>query len=174
MCCRPSLRPSTATFTPWHGSARPSRNGGTGPGFLDGNTIHVTDNPLQFGGTDDTVLAESILAQIGQFWTGASFGTTPLGASRFDQFTQLSGWTSTEPANLTDYVYSANGGQGGRWYLKSATFTGDRAKTNELQDFTESFAAFFARKAGWAFYDGPGATAVPAKMALFQAWFNAL
>jgi hypothetical protein len=49
-------------------------------------------------------------------------------------------------------------------------FVSNYAKTNENEDFAESFAAYFSARARWNFYNGTGSTGAPAKMIVFLDW----
>ena len=145
------------------------RHGTTFRGYNDGR-IHMTDAGDQFGG-NATSLNGYLLHEIGHNWQGAAFG-----ADRWNQFVAQSGWTSVNP-NSPAYTLSTNEGRlkpnGSpdlRWYLKTATFASTYAKTNENEDFAESFAAYFTQRAGWTYYNGAGAAAIPAKMTLFTSW----
>jgi hypothetical protein len=143
------------------------RHGSTYRGFNEGGWIHMTDAIDQFGGSDND-LHGYLLHEIGHNWQGDKFKAS--GVNFWNQFIGTSGWTPVDPNDPVSYNVSTNEGRGNRWYLKSATFASDYARTNENEDFAESFAAYFSARARWPFYNGPGANAIPAKMILFLDW----
>ncbi|MFO0844468.1 MAG: calcium-binding protein [Gemmataceae bacterium] len=150
------------------------RHGSTNRGFNDG-WVHMTDASLQFGDTtaNDVNLRGYLLHEIGHNWQGAAFQSAA--NSYWSSFLAQSGWTSTDPKAPTKYTLSTNEGRGNRWYLNTATFASNYARTNENEDFAESFAAFFTQRAGWTFYNGgAGAAAIPAKMAIFSLWLTGI
>ena len=144
---------------------------GTNRGFNDG-WIHMTFAINQFGGSDTDVRGY-LLHEIGHNWNGSAFNTGGDGwiqmVDFWSRFKNISGWTSTNPNNA-NYTLSTNEGRGNRWYLTSSGFASNYAKTNENEDFAESFAAFFTARAGWSFYNGAGASGAPAKMLVFSDW----
>jgi hypothetical protein len=143
------------------------RHGTRYRGFNDG-WIHLTDASAQFGGTD-TNLCGYLLHEIGHHWHGTAFESA--GTSYWEQFRAISDWRTTDPNDPAHYTLSTNEGRGDRWYLTGSDFVSNYARTNEVEDFAESFTAYFTREAGWTFYGGgAGAAAAPAKMAVFTGW----
>lgn len=69
----------------------------------------------------------------------------------------LSGWTDVNP-NSSAYTKSPAAGSNW-WYLKTAPFVSEYAKTNPKEDFAESFAEYFAVKLKESFSTSPGAPA---------------
>ena len=144
------------------------RHGTTFRGFNDG-WIHMTDASLQFGDTsvNDTDLRGYLLHEIGHNWQGNAFG-----ADHWTQFVGVSKWTTVDPRSPL-YSKSANEGNGDRWYLTASGFASNYAKTNENEDFAESFTAFFTDRAHWTYYNsGAGAAGIVTKMAIFAQWLG--
>ena len=140
-------------------------HGDTNRGFNDG-WIHMTYASNQFGGSDEDVRGY-LLHEIGHNWQGSAFKAG--GVDFWNRFKNISDWRTTNPNNA-NYTLSTNEGRGNRWYLTNSGFASNYAKTNENEDFAESFAAFFTARAGWNFYNGAGASAAPAKMQVFSDW----
>jgi hypothetical protein len=55
-------------------------------------------------------------------------------------------------------------------YLTNSGFVSSYARTNEKEDFAESFSAYFLSRAQWPYNNGAGATGAPAKMLVFADW----
>jgi len=167
--------------TPLGGDLVIVRHGNADRGYNDGR-LHMTQQRLQYGGTD-TDLRGYLLHEIGHAWGGDAFYSG--GTNYWGQFVELSGWTST-PQDDPAYALSTNEGrlvlQEGMlpyfdywWYLDNGKYASEYAKTNEGEDFAESFAAYFTMRAGWTFYNSqPGAAAIPEKMDLFANWMAEL
>ena len=62
----------------------------------------------------------------------------------------------------------------GWWFKTTSEFASSYAKSTPNEDFAESFAAFFSQRAGWTFYKGTGASAIPTKIGLFNQWLSRL
>jgi hypothetical protein len=144
------------------------RFGGTGRGWNDGRRIALTD--AQFGGSDNWLLGY-VLHEIGHNWNGPQ-----IGATRWNDFLAQSGW---QPHNngggslFPPAGYVTNGD--GTWdYRANAAFASNYAKGHPNDDFAESFSAYFMMRAGWGFYNGAGASAIPAKIALIDQWVRSL
>jgi Ca2+-binding RTX toxin-like protein len=141
-------------------------HGGTNRGFNDG-WIHMTYANNQFGGSDED-LRGYLLHEIGHNWQGSAFKAN--GIDFWNRFKNISAWTSVNPNDPANYTLSTNEGRGNRWYLTNSGFVSNYAKTNENEDFAESFAAYFSARARWNFYNGTGSTGAPAKMIVFLDW----
>lgn len=160
-----------------HGTELLKRNGGGEMGIVRHGTafrgfndgwVHMTDAGSQFGDTTDVQLRGYLLHEIGHNWQGGAFQSA--GTSYWNQFKGVSDWRTADPHDAR-YTLSTNEGHGDRWYLTASGFASEYAKTNENEDFAESFSAYFTRQAGWTDYYGePGAAGAPAKMAVFADW----
>ena len=139
------------------------RNDGRGVGSNNGARISLTD--LVMNGRRTWEIGY-VLHEIGHHWETES----PI----YNNFLNLSGWTRSNP-NSTAFRridrYSETW-----WYRTSTDFASDYAQTHPLEDFAESFAAYFLQLAGLPWYsgDGQGATAIPDKIALIDGWVNSL
>lgn len=143
------------------------RHGGTARGFNDGTWIHLTSANNQFGGSDD-YFRGYLIHEIGHYWQGSSFKAG--GVNYWNQFVGIGGWTSVDPNDPVNYTRSDNEGRGYRWYLTNSGFVSNYAKTNENEDFAESFAAFFMARGRWKWNYGPGVGSATAKMIVFLDW----
>ena len=132
------------------------RQGSNNRGYNDGS-VHLTD--MQFNNGDNW-LRGYVLHEVGHNWQGGAGGN-------WATFQVYSGWTTADP-HSTAYTHS-----GDWWYLTSSDFASNYAKTNPGEDYAESFSAYFMQRAGWSYYNGIGADAIPGKMAFFQAWVSA-
>ena len=132
------------------------RQGGNDRGYNDGS-VHLTNQQFNNG---DNWLRGYVLHEVGHNWESGAGGN-------WATFQGYSGWTTADP-HSTAYTHS-----GGWWYLTSSGFASDYAKTDPQEDYAESFSAYFMQRAGWSYYNGPGAGAIPGKMAFFQAWVSA-
>ena len=104
----------------------------------------------------------------------------------WDEFKALSGWTRNRPPgwsedNPGDFTRVEKYGETW-WYEtdspKDPNFVSDYAKSHPLDDFAESFAAYFLWRAGLAWYNaGPGelgAAGSPEKYTLIDGWVRSL
>jgi hypothetical protein len=123
-----------------------------------------------------------ILHEIGHNWDDENPNWT--------SFLALSGWTQTDMSGNRSFAaiegedLDANGNvipgvkYGQRWwYRRSAGFASTYAMSHPLDDFAESFAAYFLEKAGLVWYnsmDGLGAVAMSAKFDLIDSWVRTL
>jgi hypothetical protein len=135
---------------------------GRAPGDNDGRKIRLTDLVLD-GRT--TWEIGYVLHEVGHNWEEES----PIWA----QFKKLSGWTKTNMDDLAP-EYTAVTKYGETWWRKAnAPMVSEYAATHPLDDFAESFAAYFLQKGGYSWYfpeDGQGAVAAKAKMDLIDGW----
>jgi len=123
-------------------------------GWNDGlGTITLTDNAF----TNNTAAVLITVHEIGHEWDDEyAFDHGWLG---------LSGWTDDNP-NSSSYVKSANTYGDDWWYLKSTKFVSTYAKNDPVDDFADSFAAYFLRDVGMDFTNTTwfGASSAPTKM----------
>jgi hypothetical protein len=69
--------------------------------------------------------------------------------AKWNDWLKLSGWTSTKPsASVASKYEKGTSTQENWWYLKTATFTRDYAKTNPREDFASSWERYFIVKSG--------------------------
>ncbi|MFO0879047.1 MAG: hypothetical protein U0840_17020 [Gemmataceae bacterium] len=149
----------------------------SGRGFNEGTYIALTDN--QFNSSTDYVAAY-VLHEIGHNWDVSQSG--------WNAFLALSGWTHVFPADPAqpgqlDPRYSPMTSNPdathGWWYLKTAQFVSQYAKNTPLDDFAESFAAYFMARCGFRWSDygkagDPGVTGAPDKIAHLEDWLRVL
>ena len=133
------------------------RNDGRAAGTNNGQRITLTDLVMNGNSTWETGY---VLHEIGHHFDTEN----PL----YDDFLGLSDWTQTDPrssafAKITRYGETW-------WYRKSTDFASNYAKTHPVEDFAESFTAYFLQMAGLPWYssDGSGAAAIPEKIALID------
>jgi hypothetical protein len=149
--------------TDWGFEVTFERFSGNGRGFNSGGRIALTDMQFDNG---DTWLRGYVLHEVGHNWDTEN--------PHWNTFKTLSGWTesgSNPNASIFDRA-----GDGSNWFhLESADFASDYAKNNPYEDFSESFSAYFMKKAGWSWYnDGGGADAIPDKIELIGDWVDSL
>jgi hypothetical protein len=130
----------------------------------DRGNIRIPD-----AGLTDTIRVGNILHEIGHNWDTES--------SIWNAFLNLSGWTQTDPKNpaYTQTTYYAETW----WYKTKSAFTGtnSNARFHPVDDFAESFTAYFLQKANLPWYkqpDGTGATDIPDKVNLINTWVVSL
>ena len=129
---------------------------GTAAGYNSGSgNIFLTDLVMNGDTLWQTGYA---LHEIGHNWD--NFGReneSPIESN----FLALSGWTSTNP-NSSAYTRIDRYGETW-WYLTSTAFASTYATTHPVEDFSESFAAYFLDRAGLGWYssDGSGASRRP-------------
>ena len=140
-----------------------NHHGGTGNG-----AIFLTDG--QFG--NDTYLHSYVFHEIGHNWQQS------WSQEAYSAIQELVGWTvdpcqgveSCDPED--EYTKSSKGSW---WYLTSehANFVSSYARSSLQEDFAETFAAYFAKKAGWGFYNStnPSINDFPDRKAIFDTWF---
>jgi hypothetical protein len=145
------------------------KDDGGGVGFNSGGTITLTDFVLNGNSTWEIGY---ILHEVGHNWENES----PI----WDEFKDLSGWTRDKPAGWTEAdqsVFTRVRKYGETWwYLTDADFASGYAKTHPLDDFAESFSAYFLWRAGLPWYttDGVGAADIPEKYELIDGWVRSL
>jgi len=89
-------------------------------------------------------------------------------------FLNLSAWTQTDP-NSPQYQKIEKYGETW-WYNTNAAFASNYAQTHPLDDFAESFAAYFSQtRENLAWYNprpggGGGASDIPDKIKLIDQW----
>jgi hypothetical protein len=94
--------------------------------------------------------------------------------SNWSAWQKLSGWRNTKPAGVdaTKYVKATDTDENW-WYLKTASFCREYAKTNPREDFASSFQSYFIHK-----YNLPNPTSVAklstAKLNHLDTLFNSL
>jgi hypothetical protein len=108
-----------------------------------------------------------VLHEIGHNWDDEN--------PHWEKFKELSGWRRvtdrTTPVSA-DYIRNEEG----TWeYLKAkdSAFAGRYARTGPLEDFSESFAAYFLQQAGRSWTEhisGDGPAAIEDKIKLIRAW----
>jgi Ca2+-binding RTX toxin-like protein len=149
-------------------------------GFNKAGWIHLTNSPLQFGGSD-TLLRNYVLHEIGHNWDNENPNWTG--------FLGLSGWTTVNQTGNPNYRpivgedTDANGnlipGQkyGERWwYRTNASFNSFYAASHPWDDFAEAFSAYFMWKGGWAIDSDADSIQdwqeIPNKIAFLDSWLN--
>ncbi len=140
------------------------KNNGSGVGFnTSGQSITLTDSVLN---NNRTWEIGYILHEIGHNWDTES----PI----YTRHMAVNGWTQTNP-NSSAFARIDKYGQTW-WYRKGTEFASGYAATHPLDDFGESFAAYFLQRAGLPWYsgDGTGATAIPNKIALMDEWVRSI
>jgi hypothetical protein len=135
------------------------KNDGSGAGFNAGGTITLTDFVMNGNSTWEIGY---ILHEIGHNWDEES----PI----YTAHLAVNGWTQTNP-NSSAFTRIDKCGE--TWWFRTGTeFASSYATTHPLDDFAETFAAYFLQRAGLPWYssDGLGAAAVPNKIALMDGW----
>jgi hypothetical protein len=113
-----------------------------------------------------------VLHEIGHNWDNEN--------PHWEEFKQKSGWTRADPNAPVPAGYTRIDRYNEIWWYKTdAKFVSWYAKTHPLDDFAESFAAYFLQKAGRSWSDmrpedGPGAAAIPDKIAVIETWVKGL
>ena len=98
-------------------------------GFNTSGVVKITENALK-GSASYT--HKVVFHEIGHNWDGEN--------PDWDDFKDLSGWTTSDKSADPDYVVSRDG----NWYhKKSATFARSYGKTNPKEDFATSFSSYF-------------------------------
>ncbi len=142
-----------------------NRAGGTGSG-----AIYLTNG--QFGASD-TYLRTYVLHEVGHNWQQS------WSAEAYAAIQQLVGWTIDPCQGAGDSCSPEDGhtksSKGDWWYLTSehSNFVSNYARSSLQEDFAETFAAYFAHKAGWGFYNSSNQSidAFPERKAIFDDWF---
>lgn len=91
--------------------------------------------------TSNVFAREVLLHEIGHNW------------ERYDaeRWEALSGWATTNQSNNAAFILAGSDERGQWYYLTTAQFVSDYAKTIPGEDFAESFAAYFMQRVGWRF-----------------------
>lgn len=145
-----------------------NRSGGTGSG-----AIYLTNG--QFGASD-FYLRSYVLHEMGHNWQQS------WSPDAYAAIQELVGWT-TDPCQeqgdacdpTVEYTKSTKGDW---WYQTSehGNFVSGYARSSLQEDFAETFAAYFADKSGWGFYNDVNFSmdAFPERKAIFDQWFASL
>jgi hypothetical protein len=135
---------------------------GTGPrGFNDAGKIALVD--WIFADSMNHYAEQYVVHEVGHNWDNEN----PL----WTTFLTLSNWRQTNP-NSSLYTQINKYGETW-WYLTAAPFASDYAKTHPLDDYADSFAAYFVKYAGWAVPTNVlNPAAIPTKLAVVGQWLN--
>ena len=127
----------------------------------NGWSVHTFADGTFTGNT--TWVLQTVFHEIGHNWDKEN--------ANWDDFKALSSWTQTDKSSDPDYSAGGNGG----WYYKTDTgFVRDYAKTNPMEDFACTFAAYFMDKISLPYLDGGSGTPAPDKMAFMDQFVTSL
>jgi Ca2+-binding RTX toxin-like protein len=126
-----------------------------------GGNITFADGSFSSG---DSFVREVVLHETGHNWD-----------EEFDAagWRSRSGWTQVDQRSNPNYVQGLDA-SGTWWHLSSAQFVSGYAQTNPNEDFAETFAAYFANRAGWVEMYGTTITLMPGKYQFMSEMVTAL
>ena len=118
-------------------------------GFNSSGVVKLSDNALNSG---DSYTHQAVFHEIGHNWDSEN--------PDWDGFKELSGWSQSARLFANpNFVLSTDG----NWYHETtATFAWDYGKTNPVEDFATSFAAYFMDYSGESYLNS-GAPNIPDK-----------
>ena len=82
------------------------------------------------------------------------------------EFLAISGWTQTDPRSTADVMTTRYGETW--WYRKNESFLRGYSRSHPVEDFADSFAAYFMDAAGVPWYTG--AARIPEKIQVIENW----
>ncbi len=131
-------------------------------GYNSGGWITLSDK--QFINGDD-YLRNYVVHEIGHNWDNEN--------PNWNAFLGISYWAAGSNPDWRKYSKATGGSSW--YYLVQSEFAGTYAKNSPYDDFSESFAAYFADQAGWGWYaSGAGAADIPKKITLIDNWVKSL
>lgn len=141
------------------------KDDGFAAGFNRGSDGSITLTDLVMNGNRTWEIGY-ILHEIGHNWDQES----PI----YTNHLAVNGWTRTNP-NSSAFTRIDKYGETW-WYRTGTEFASSYAATHPLDDFAETFSAYFLQRAGLPWYssDGAGAAAIPTKVALMDGWVRSI
>lgn len=140
-----------------HGS--PDKPDGGLLGSNGSGTIRLFDGAFDAGFEP---LMATVIHEIGHNWDEEN--------PNWQDFKDLSGWTQVRMSGVEGW--SRTEAYGDVWYFwTDAEFATGYASNHPVDDFAESFAAYFLDRAGWA---GGGAENIPGKIQFIDNWLETL